>query len=282
MARPRKKGLDYFPHDVDAMNDEKIESLMFLYGAKGYLFYFGLLERIYRTNNQELDVSASETIQILGKKLGINSEEWDKMLASAINFGCFDGDAYKDRQVLTSNGIKNRAGVVIEKRLKMRDKYHKQVSTSETPQETPPETRQSKVKESKVKESKVVVVGDSFLDDIEPDGQLIDVSKVTDTLIAQWDSFAKHKAIGHRNIVQIEVSRLMLSNGFDVVDISLGISNYHEALSCPNSQAHDFQMARWLSKNFMESYIDGKFDIKNYDKSNFEKPNEPKRTRGVR
>ena len=132
------------------------------------------------------------------------------------------------------------------------------------------------------KNEKEVVVGDSFLDDIEPDGQLIDVSKVTDTLIAQWDSFAKHKAIGHRNIVQIEVSRLMLSNGFDVVDISLGISNYHEALSCPNSQAHDFQMARWLSKNFMESYIDGKFDIKNYDKSNFEKPNEPKRTRGVR
>ena len=43
MARPRKEGLDYFPHDTDAASDEKIEALTIIYGAKGYAFYFILL-----------------------------------------------------------------------------------------------------------------------------------------------------------------------------------------------------------------------------------------------
>jgi hypothetical protein len=47
MARPKKEGMDYFPHDTDAVNDEKIEALRLLYGNDGYAFYFILLERIY-------------------------------------------------------------------------------------------------------------------------------------------------------------------------------------------------------------------------------------------
>lgn len=38
MARPRKEGLGYFPHDTDAVNDEKIEALRALYGNDGYAY----------------------------------------------------------------------------------------------------------------------------------------------------------------------------------------------------------------------------------------------------
>lgn len=38
MARPRKEGMDYFPHDTDAVNDTKIESLRMLYGNDGHYF----------------------------------------------------------------------------------------------------------------------------------------------------------------------------------------------------------------------------------------------------
>jgi hypothetical protein len=62
--------------------------------------------------------------------------------------------------VLTSNGIKKRADVVIEKRLKMRQRYENKItnqagiSDAETREETAAETPQSKVKKSKVKKSK--------------------------------------------------------------------------------------------------------------------------------
>lgn len=151
MARPQKDGMDYFPHDNDAVNDEKIEALRVLYGNDGYAFYFILLERIYRTAEFELDISDTETIQILCRKVGVSEEQFNKMLETALKRKCFDLETYEQRGVLTSHGIKKRASVVIGNRETMRSKYKR---ISETTPETQAETRQSKVKESKEKESK--------------------------------------------------------------------------------------------------------------------------------
>jgi hypothetical protein len=151
MARPIKEGLDYFPHDTDASTDEKIEALRVLYGNNGYAFYFIILERIFRTNNFEIDVSDAETIQILARKVEVTVEEFNKMLKTALKWGCFDKKIYEERKVLTSNGIKKRASVVIEKREEMRVLYHKKVSgvvsDAET-QQKPDKAKQSKAKQS--------------------------------------------------------------------------------------------------------------------------------------
>ncbi|MFF2156081.1 DUF4373 domain-containing protein [Paenibacillus chitinolyticus] len=160
MARPKKEGMDYFPHDTDATNDRKIEALRMLYGNDGYAFYFILLEMIYREPDFELDISDAETIQILAKKIAVTEEEFKQMLSTAIKRECFDPESYHERNVLTSNGIKKRSDVVIEKRERMRQAYKNRalpVSAAETTQETQAESTQSKVKESKskVKESKV-------------------------------------------------------------------------------------------------------------------------------
>lgn len=156
MARPIKEGMDYFPHDTDAVNDEKIEALRALYGNDGYAFYFILLERIYRANDAEIDVSDAEIIQILSKKVAVTPEKFMQILETALKWGCFDREEYEKRGVLTSNGIKKRAAVVLEKRASMREKYRKQrgsgVSASETGEETRKE--RDKVKKRKVKESK--------------------------------------------------------------------------------------------------------------------------------
>jgi len=154
MARPLKEGLDYFPHDTDALNDEKIEALRVLYGNDGYAFYFILLERIYRTPNFEINISDAETIQILARKIAVTEERFSQILATALKWGCFDQKNYNERGVLTSNGIKKRASIVTKKREEMREKYHKikdGVSDTGTSQETQPETPQSKEKESKEK-----------------------------------------------------------------------------------------------------------------------------------
>jgi hypothetical protein len=161
MARPRKEGMDYFPHDTDAVSDEKIEALRFLYGNDGYAFYFILLERIYRTTNFELDISDAETIQILAKKVAVTEEKFKQMLETALKRGLFDTTAYHERGVLTSEGIKKRANVVVEKRLKMREKYRNDkfsadsdvslISDAEITEETVEERTQSK---EKIKEKK--------------------------------------------------------------------------------------------------------------------------------
>lgn len=166
MARPQKQGMDYFPHDTDAAGDEKLEVLRALYGNDGYAFYFILLERIYRTADFELDVSDSETIQILAKKVEVTQEKFAEMLQTALKRRCFCSVCYADRQVLTSPGIKKRAQGVVQKRSKMASAYQQRqdkpanadnegVSDAETTPETHVSAEfPSREKESKVKERK--------------------------------------------------------------------------------------------------------------------------------
>lgn len=152
MARPQKEGLDYFPHDVYAASDEKIETLVMLYGAKGYAFYFMHLEYIYRKDSLSFQVSDAETRQIICNKLQILPEEYEKILQTALKYGCFDKEHYDETGELTSNGVKKRAEPVFEKRQKMAERYgdrkRGKISAAET------QKKPDKVKESKEKERK--------------------------------------------------------------------------------------------------------------------------------
>lgn len=175
MARPRKEGMEYFPHDTDAVNDEKIDSMRALFGNNGYAFYFILCERIYRTNNAELDISKPVLLTPLIKKLLVTPEEFNEMLEAACELGLFDGQEYEQRGVLTSNGIKKRFIEVDKMRDRWRNRKGKQAENTEEnganktvfpvenladnseeyPWENPEVTGESKVKQSKAKESKV-------------------------------------------------------------------------------------------------------------------------------
>ena len=118
--------------------------------------------------------------------------------------------------------------------------------------------------------SECLELADTYLDDISPDDTDIDVDSITTRIINLWDSFAKMKANPHFNVIQREISTLIISNDITEAQITKGIINYQNALKVPDTLAYeDFQMARWLSKNFMESYIDGKFDINNYNPKRF-------------
>lgn len=174
MARPIKEGMDYFPHDTDATGDEKVETLMMLYGAKGYAFYFILLERIYRQSNFELDISDAETRQILSRKITITIQEFETILKSAIKHKCFDKEMYEKYQILTSYGIKKRTTSVIDKRQKMRKNYNDTVSAAETsqkPSRNEAESTQSKEKKSIVNKSIV----DNLISDFTSNQELIEI-----------------------------------------------------------------------------------------------------------
>jgi len=155
MARPRKEGMDYFPHDVNLSSDKKVEALRIIHGNDGYTFFCIMLELIYQEQDFELDVSDAETIQILAKKVEVTVQKLHEMILTSVKHGCFDRERYENDRVLTSNGIKKRASVVVDKREKMRKSYNppkSKVSDSVSAAEKGAESAQSKVKE---KESKV-------------------------------------------------------------------------------------------------------------------------------
>lgn len=126
MARPTKEGMDYFPHDTDATNDEKIEAIRALHGNDGYAFYFIILERIYRSAAAELDVSKPAVLAALIVKLGVSKDKFNEILETAFDVGCLNKDRYEIDQVLTSNGIKKRAKEVTN----LRNKWKKNKANS--------------------------------------------------------------------------------------------------------------------------------------------------------
>lgn len=163
MARPRKTGLDYFPHDVDATTDPKLEPSIMRYGAEAYAFYFMHLEYCYRSEDLSIDISDTEMGQemreVIQQKLHISTEKYDSILKSFLRHGAFDNEHYKVTGKLTSNGIKKRAATVLKKRALALEKYNADVSDAETTDEieekvivsdaeTPEDTTQSKVKKN--------------------------------------------------------------------------------------------------------------------------------------
>jgi len=167
MARPLKEGMDYFPHDTDASNDEKIEALRALYGNDGYAFYFILLERIYRTPDAELDISKPALKAALIMKVGVTPAKFEEMLLTAFDIECLDREAYEEHGKLTSNGVKRRHEEVkcLRESWRTKRKLSKKVISGDNHGDNhgvisgdnhgdnPVITPQSKVKESKVKES---------------------------------------------------------------------------------------------------------------------------------
>ncbi|MGI6251752.1 MAG: DUF4373 domain-containing protein [Anaerolineaceae bacterium] len=157
MARPRKIGLDYFPHDVDVTTDPKIEPAIMRYGAAAYAFYFIHLEYCYRSNDLTVDVSATEIgtemREVIQRKLHIEEQQYENILQSFLRHGAFDADFYGKTGKLTSQGIQKRAGKVFEKREREAERYENKVSGTISAAETGAETTQSKAKNSKANKS---------------------------------------------------------------------------------------------------------------------------------
>lgn len=165
MARPRAKGLQYFPHDVHASSDAAVERLEAKYGLAGYGFYWHVLERVYAAGG-ELDISEIETVQILASKVcGLSRDEFISMLDFCVSISLFDHVRYSERQIITSIRIKKQVKTVEEKRAKSRRKV---VSEAETKQEldgnseTTPESKVNKSKEKKTKDSLAALPFEEF------------------------------------------------------------------------------------------------------------------------
>lgn len=115
MARPLKKGIDYFPLEVDIDKDDKILLVESIYGLEGYAVVIKFFNKIYGTDGYFYNWTEVEKI-LMSRQLQIKKEKLEKMINDFIEFGIFDKGMYKKYSILTSKGIQERFFFITSRR----------------------------------------------------------------------------------------------------------------------------------------------------------------------
>ena len=116
MARPIKKGLDYFPLDVILDDDMKLIEAR--YGLKGFAIIVKLYQKIYG----ELGYYCEWTKEVESLFAYYNHAGGgfvSEIIEASISRGIFDGNVFQKFNVLTSRGIQERYLKAVERRKKI-------------------------------------------------------------------------------------------------------------------------------------------------------------------
>lgn len=183
MARPIKKGLSYFPKDVDYYEDFKIMDLMNEYGPLGQTIYDVVISMIYREgyflefkNFEQLKKNLPvKIIKTIGNRW-INKKDFVlQVILSCADIGLFDYDLLM-QGVVTSVGVQRRYDTVTVRNKVQKEKYRlidkngqpllnepiKGVSVTETNinvtenRDSATDMQQKKIKVNKSKENKIM------------------------------------------------------------------------------------------------------------------------------
>ena len=172
MARPKAKGVEYFPLDVGFLSDLKIRKIMLSCGASSIAVLIYIFAAIYRDEGYFMNVK-DDDIALIALDTNLDTGYVKNVINRACEVGLFSFRIYDNFRVLTSEGIQNRYLKITERRKSVKinadinlvnvDMMYTEtrvnvaetiVNVAETPVNVYKST-QSKVKESKVKESKV-------------------------------------------------------------------------------------------------------------------------------
>jgi len=162
MARPVKKGLDFFPLDVAI--DDNLELLEAECGLEGFAIVIKLWQKIY--SNSYFIEWKDDNALLFSKKINSELTTVNTVINTSLRRGLFDESLFNSHKILTSRGIQKRYKRICgdAKRANSdisrdHDLINKELTPEETPvnpEETPekpqliPEfSTQSKVKESK-------------------------------------------------------------------------------------------------------------------------------------
>lgn len=114
LPRPRKNGLDYFPLDVDFLDDPKIKILKARYGRDGIVFYIYLLCEIYK---QGYYLRVDDDFEyIISDDLKIDQNKAKQVLNFLLSRSLFDNTLFQSDKVLTSAGIQKRFQLAVKER----------------------------------------------------------------------------------------------------------------------------------------------------------------------
>ena len=115
MARPTKKGLDYFPLDVGFLRDKKVRLLRAEYGASSVLFVLYVLCKAYEEDGYFLKWDKDEAL-IAADELRESPTYISEVLRGCLSRSLFDEGVFQMFGILTSAGIQRRYLRSCEKR----------------------------------------------------------------------------------------------------------------------------------------------------------------------
>lgn len=185
MARPKKKGLDYFPLDVGIFEDERLFDVQEKYGPLGEVIYLRLLCLIYKNGYyykfDSIDKLAAIVIRSIGNRWTRNKQAVKEVILYLTECNLFSSELMQ-RNVITARSIQQRYLKALERNQPEITEYNligekaetdtgfitvpeNLISVAETPvfaTETPVNAynNDTKEKESKVKKSKVESISD--------------------------------------------------------------------------------------------------------------------------
>lgn len=105
MARPIKKGLDYFP--LDCVLDTKIQLVEAEFGLKGFALLIKLFQKIYGEQGYYCEWN-SEVALLFASKCGAGGTDVSELIECCLRRGIFDKGLYEAYGILTSSGIQKR------------------------------------------------------------------------------------------------------------------------------------------------------------------------------
>lgn len=107
MARPPKVGLDYFPLDVNFLNDLKTKKIVRSYGASAVAVAINVFINIYRDNGYYAECD-DDFIFLIADELKLDEEYTKNVIKKMVEVDFFDKTLYENHKILTSIGIQNR------------------------------------------------------------------------------------------------------------------------------------------------------------------------------
>jgi len=163
VARPTKKGLDYFPLDVDFLSDLKVRRIIKACGKEAVHILLALLANVYRDEGYYV-LWDDDLAFLVADEVGTKEGTVEELVRKAVQVKFFDKDIFDKYSVLTSKGIQNRYILATKERKKVELEF-KYLLTNEVNRSNisingrnnsvnQGNNQQSKVKESKVKEIK--------------------------------------------------------------------------------------------------------------------------------
>ena len=119
MARPRKRGIEYFPFDVDFFSDKKIRILKSRFGADGIAIYLYLLCEVYK-NGYFIQID-EDYEYIIADDLSMSNEKVKQVLKFLLERSLLDSKLFQSDTIITSRGIQCRFQEAIKTRASKSD-----------------------------------------------------------------------------------------------------------------------------------------------------------------
>lgn len=115
MARPTAKGVEYFPLNVNFINDLKVRKLLLSCGAEAIAVLIYLLSTIYKDEGYYVEIHEDE-IDLIALDVNVTPEFVLEVIHKACEVRFFDVNLYNNFNILTSKGIQERYLKITERR----------------------------------------------------------------------------------------------------------------------------------------------------------------------